>query len=188
MPSYGQILDVDGADEHPLLPPGGRFVEARRCRRLGWLGPGGCSFGLPVPPRYISLVRQGCYRALPMGWRAARTLPPFWALSWPYRAVVHCAPERGVLSLRLSRRVRVLPPLQAGGRELELTVGQQLCSRPSSTPAHQRNALSRAKPVRTLSRTAAPYPAPVWRLETYCVRCSISGVQAQTFGCGSPEA
>jgi len=44
---------------------------------LGWLGPGGCSFGLPVPPRHISLVRQGCYRALPMGWRAARTLPPF---------------------------------------------------------------------------------------------------------------
>jgi hypothetical protein len=61
------------------MPPGGRFVEARRCRRLGWLGPGGCSFGLPVPPRYISLARQGCYRALPMGWRAARTLPPFGA-------------------------------------------------------------------------------------------------------------
>jgi hypothetical protein len=87
---------------HTHLPPGGRFVEARRCRRLGWLGPGGCSFGLPVPPRCISLVRQGCYRALPMGWRAARTLPLLWTLAaarsssgWHFQIGLFCSPVAG---------------------------------------------------------------------------------------------
>ena len=55
--------------------------NARTCRRQGdpskprvgdapgSSGPSRCSFSLPLRPRRISVVRQGCYRALPMGWR-----------------------------------------------------------------------------------------------------------------------
>jgi hypothetical protein len=46
---------------------------------LGPSGPGEYSFSLPMPLRCISPVRHGCYRASPMGWGAARTLPPFWS-------------------------------------------------------------------------------------------------------------
>jgi hypothetical protein len=47
----------------------------------------------------------------------------------PVAGVTACAaPERGVLSLRLSGRVGVPPPLLAGDRELELTAGRQLAA------------------------------------------------------------
>jgi hypothetical protein len=47
----------------------------------------------------------------------------------PVASVIACAvPERGVLSLRLSGRVGVSPPLLAGGREREPMVGRQLAA------------------------------------------------------------
>ena len=49
--------------------------------RPGSSGPSKCSFSLPLRPSRISPVKQGCYRALPMGWEAARALPPIWSLN-----------------------------------------------------------------------------------------------------------
>jgi len=52
------------------LPPPGRCRRARACQ------PGECLFSLPRSARHISPVRHDCCRPLPMGWTAARTLPP----------------------------------------------------------------------------------------------------------------
>jgi len=64
------------------MPPTGRSIQARElATRPGSSGPSKCSFSLPLRPSRISPVKQGCYRALPMGWEAARTLPPIWSLN-----------------------------------------------------------------------------------------------------------
>src|SRR5215472_3649433 len=61
-----------------------------------------------------------------------------------------------------------LPPVLAGGRELELTVGQQLAARyqPHLSPAQRAEP---AEPVRTLTPRSGPLPAPEpGRLEIFC--------------------
>ena len=58
------------------MPPTGRSIQAPGlATRPGSSGPSERSFSLPLRPSRISPVKQGCYRALPMGWEAARTLP-----------------------------------------------------------------------------------------------------------------
>ena len=80
--------------------------------------------------------------------------PPFGACYDVWPSISSRAPDRGVLSLRLSGRVGVLPPLLAGRRELELTVGEQLAAR--YQPYLLTGTTCWAGPVRTLTR-AAPY-------------------------------
>ena len=65
------------AERHPLpLCPQQRDPSKRDAVDALRLGRPVCPFSLPMPPRHFSPVRQGCYRSLPMGWTAARTLPP----------------------------------------------------------------------------------------------------------------
>ena len=74
----------------------------------------------------------------------------------PVASVTACAaPERGVLSLRLSGRAGCCCRCWPGGRELEFTVGQQLAASHYPHPLISGNALSRAEPVHTLPPAAA---------------------------------
>jgi hypothetical protein len=61
------------------MPPTGSSQAPGLAARPGSSGPSECSFSLPLRPPRISPVTQGCYKALPMGWEAARTLPPLGA-------------------------------------------------------------------------------------------------------------
>ena len=80
-----------------------------------------------------------------------------------------------------------LPPLLAGAASLNSRLAAT-CSKASTTPGHQHNMLSRAEPVRTLTLRGGPYPRP--SLDGWKPLCDAAfrGVQAQTFGCGSPKA
>jgi hypothetical protein len=76
------------------LPPPGRCRRARACQ------PGECLFSLPRSARHISPVRHDYCRQLPMGWTAARTLPPFGRATRTTAILVRGAHNRALGYLR----------------------------------------------------------------------------------------
>jgi hypothetical protein len=71
LPSRGPVVRICRRQGGPSNPDAVDALRLVRPRRV-FVQPADASPS-------ISLVRHGCYRASPMGWTAARTLPPFGA-------------------------------------------------------------------------------------------------------------
>ena len=90
--------EVHGHAAHRAIHPSPEVGDAP-----GSSGPSECSFSWPFALPRVSPVRQGCYRAPPVGWKTVRTLPPFGAVIviWPE---LPSAVQSGVFCARAGRR------------------------------------------------------------------------------------